>query len=97
MKIKVFTKNKDGKIEFAEDELKKLLDEVYWEGYNDHPHTWTWQTPSWSPYVWTSGVRDITVSSSGVKDITVSSSGFTSIEGTVTLPSGSIVNTERGE
>lgn len=83
MKIKVFTKNKDGKIEFAEDELKNLLDEVYWEGYNDHPHTWTWQTP----YVWTSGV----------KDITVSSSGLTSTEGTVTLPSGSIVNTGRRE
>lgn len=94
MKIKVFTKNKDGKIEFAEDELKKLLDEVYWEGYNDNPHTWTWQTPSWSPYVWTSVAKDITVSSS---DITVSSSSLTSTEATVTLPSDSIVNTERRE
>ena len=86
MKIKVFTKNKDGKIEFAEDELKKLLDEVYWEGYNDHPHTWTWQTPSWSPYVWTSGVKDITVSSS-----------ITNTEETVTIPSSSVINAERGE
>ena len=78
MKIKVFTKNKDGKIEFAEDELKKLLDEVYWEGYNDHPYTFTWQTPSWSPswspFVWKSGVNDITLSSNvkESKDIMVS-------------------------
>ena len=84
MKIKVFTKNKDGKIEFTEDELKKLLDEVYSEGYNDH--TWTWQPP----YVWRSGVNDITVSSSGVNDITLSSSGVNDI----TLLSSDITSTE---
>lgn len=66
MKIKVFTKNKDGKIEFTEDELKKLLDEVYWEGYNDHPFTWTWQTPSYNPYIWTSTTKDITLSSGDI-------------------------------
>lgn len=30
--IKVFTTNKNGKIELTKDELKKLLDEAYWEG-----------------------------------------------------------------
>lgn len=35
MKVKVFTKNQNGKIEFTEDELRKLLDEIYNEGYWD--------------------------------------------------------------
>lgn len=35
MKVKVFTKNQNGKIEFTEDELRKLLDEIYNEGYAD--------------------------------------------------------------
>ena len=34
--IKVFTTNKDGKIELTKDELKALLDEAYWEGYGAH-------------------------------------------------------------
>ena len=32
--IKVFTTNSDGKIEFTEDELKKLLNEVWEDGCN---------------------------------------------------------------
>lgn len=35
MKVKVFTKNQKGKIEFTEKELQKLLDEIYSEGYSD--------------------------------------------------------------
>lgn len=31
--VKIFTKNKDGKIELTEEELKSILDESYWEGY----------------------------------------------------------------
>lgn len=57
MLIKVFTKNKNDKIELSEKELKELLDEAYWDGYKANNHTtWTWQTPSinWSPYYTTS-------------------------------------------
>ena len=67
---KTFKKNKDGKIEFTVDELKKLLDDAYWEGYHDND-TWVYNTPgtgkSWwsSPYVWTSTTAtDITLNSS---------------------------------
>ncbi len=35
MKSKVFKKNKYGKIEFTESELKEVLDEIYNEGFND--------------------------------------------------------------
>ena len=35
MKTKFFTKNNKGKVEFTEKELKKLLDEIYNEGYFD--------------------------------------------------------------
>ena len=51
MMIKVFTTDKDGKIKLTTDELKKLLDEAYWEGYRNNNNTWTYQTPSWSPYI----------------------------------------------
>ena len=50
--IKVFTTNKDGKIELTKDELKKLLDEAYWEGYKSNSSLYVYNTPSWlsSPY-----------------------------------------------
>lgn len=50
--IKVFTTNKDGKIELTKDELKSLLDEAYWEGFRANSHIYTYQTPNWSPYQW---------------------------------------------
>lgn len=43
--IKVFTLNKNGKIELTEKELKQLLDDVYWEGYRDNNKSWTYTTP----------------------------------------------------
>ena len=52
--IKVFTTNKNGKIELTKEELKQLLDEAYWEGYRNNSTTWIYNTPSWSPYTWTS-------------------------------------------
>lgn len=48
MKIRVFTLNKNNKIELTEDELKKLLDESYQDGKND-ARTTTISTPSY-PY-----------------------------------------------
>ena len=50
--IKVFTTNKNGNIELTKDELKKLLDEAYWEGYRANG-CWTYTTPSWQPYYYT--------------------------------------------
>lgn len=48
MKIRVFTLNKNNKIELTEAELKKLLDESYQDGRND-ARTATISTPSY-PY-----------------------------------------------
>lgn len=48
--IKVFTSNKNGKIELTEKELKQLLDNVYWEGYRDNNKSWTYTTPLTYPY-----------------------------------------------
>ena len=48
--IKVFTTNKDGKIELTKDELKNLLDEAYWDGFKANCTTFTYQTPNWTPY-----------------------------------------------
>lgn len=52
--IKVFTTNKEGKIELTKDELKALLDEAYWDGYRNN-NNWVYTTPSWSPYTWSTG------------------------------------------
>lgn len=55
MKTKIFTKNKNNKIEFTEQELKKLLDEIYNDGYWDGTRsTYVYQTPyRWEPFTYT--------------------------------------------
>lgn len=46
--IKIFTKNENNKIEFTEEELKLLLDEVYREGLNDGlSKKYFYATPNW--------------------------------------------------
>ncbi len=62
--IKVFTTNKDGKIELTKDELKKLLDEAYWDGYRANNTIYTYQTPNWSSYQWSvTTTNDYTIKS----------------------------------
>lgn len=65
--IKVFTTNKNGKIELTKDELKNLLDEAYWDGYRANSHVYLYQTPNWTPYQWTAtNATDITLESNNV-------------------------------
>lgn len=52
MMIKVFTTNKDGKIELTKDELKALLDEAYWDGYRANGKCYVYNSPLISPYQW---------------------------------------------
>ena len=51
MKVKVFIKNQEGKIEFTEDELRELLDEIYNEGYWDGTKKYVYTTPYTTPYI----------------------------------------------
>ena len=48
--VKVFTTNSDGKIEFTKDELEKVLNEVWQDGYNSHTSYWWWSSPIATPY-----------------------------------------------
>ena len=48
--IKVFTTDNDGKIALSPDELERLLNEAYWEGYGANNHSYFYRTPNWSPY-----------------------------------------------
>ena len=64
--IKIFTTNKNNKIEFTKEELQKLLDEAYWDGYYAHNGIWTYTTPNYNPYRW-----DVTTSSSGNNQCTI--------------------------
>lgn len=59
--IKVFTTNKNGKIELTVEELKNVLDEAYWEGYRNNNSSWTYNTPNWTPYVYTAKGASTTV------------------------------------
>lgn len=74
--IKVFTTNKNNKIELSKEELKQLLDEAYWEGYNANNHSWTYTTPYVSPFWYsnsdynTSSASTITLNSSSSSDHT---------------------------
>ena len=43
--IKVFTTNKDGKIELTKEELKALLDEAYWDGYKANDGVYIFKIP----------------------------------------------------
>ena len=61
--IKIFTTNKEGKIELTKDELKTLLDESYWEGYRAHNQTYIYNTPTWTPYTWTVSGTNTTITS----------------------------------
>lgn len=59
--IKVFTTNKDGKVELTTKELKEILDEAYWEGYKANNLSWTYNTPNWKPYVCTTNGTNTTI------------------------------------
>lgn len=61
---KEFKFNKNNKIELTKEQLKSLLDDVYWEGYKSGSNTtWTYTTPNWTPYTWTSSTGTITLNS----------------------------------
>lgn len=64
--IKVFEKNKNGKIQLSTKELEKILNEAYWEGYNcASRNVWTYTTPNYwtgtSPYIFTSSATSATI------------------------------------
>lgn len=42
--IKVFQKNKNGKVELSIKELESILNEAYWDGYRAN-NTYTYTTP----------------------------------------------------
>ena len=65
--IKIFTTNKEGKIEFTKEELKSLLDEAYWEGYRANSNSFFYS----SPITWTATTHDSTMKPSQSDNITI--------------------------
>lgn len=89
--IKVFTTNKNGKIEFTKDELKKLLDEAYWEGYRASGDTYTYLTPNWQPYCWNATVTAANSSANSTLTLNSNTTSGTACDGsTLTLNSKTI-------
>lgn len=70
--VKTFSKNENNKIEFSENELKKLLDEIFFEGYQIGLNKrYTYTTPIWTytntyPYSTISNSDSITWSTTDV-------------------------------
>lgn len=96
--VKVFTKNKQGKIEFTESELKKLLDEVYQDGYQNgkgqnvywysppwwyNYHDWTWYSPYCITNASTTPING-TISGSSISNVITNSDYSTSTSATIT-------------
>ncbi len=88
MKTKVFTKNKQGKIEFTERELKNLLDEIYDEGYNDgskkyyyttpYHYNWpTWYSTTTTPLSYTTTAASSNITCNNDSGITITTSDIT--------------------
>ena len=51
MQVKVFKFDRNGKVSFTQEELEKLLNEVYNGGYSDGKRAgnyWTWTSPYWT-------------------------------------------------
>lgn len=89
MKTKIFTKNKQGKIEFTERELKALLDEIYNDGYNDGSKKYYYTTPyyyHWPYYGSTTPITYCTTNAStaGNSGITISASDYSTGSTTIT-------------
>lgn len=86
--IKVFTTNKNGKIELTKDELKKLLDEAYWEGYRANSNTYTYHTPNWDPYCW--NTTTAATSGTGTGCVSTITNSSNDVPSTLTLESNTI-------
>ena len=82
--IKVFTTNKNGKIELTKEELKNLLDEAYWDGYraNNCIYTYTSPTvhPTWQPYSWTACGSSITLNANDISSSSTTSSNTSEVK-----------------
>lgn len=86
--IKVFTTNKNGKIELTKDELKALLDEAYWDGYRAHNGSYIYTSPTVAPYK-----RNITCGSSAT-NVTLTNTVCDHTVGTADIGIGASVDKE---
>lgn len=57
MKIKVFTTDQKGYITLTQKELQELLNEAYWEGYNEGDRTISTYPNRPNPYYWTTATN----------------------------------------
>lgn len=84
--IKIFTMNKNGKIELSKEELQKLLDDSYWEGYRANSTIYTYHSPTvGSPWTITCNTASNTATANTIDLNTVTTSAATDKNLNVTL------------
>lgn len=64
-RVVVIEKNKDGKIEFTKDELQKMLDDAYNQGYLDGKAT-KWDTITYPSHPWYVSTNSNTVATDNI-------------------------------
>lgn len=93
--VKVFTPNKNGKIEFTKKELENLLNEVWRDGYNSNTN-YTWHSPWWYGNTYTAvsctdSTSTVTIPSSDNITLTSNNATLSSNDiskGTITIKTG---------
>ena len=90
--IKVFTLNKNGKIELTKKQLEQLLNESYWEGYNrgNNSRWWTYTSPS----VITTPLTTATIQADSHNPYTINSSDISNNSITIKTNTANTIKTE---
>lgn len=97
MRIKIFTPNEYGRIELTKEELEKLLNESYQQGWNDKPYydsyryypAATYYSNSTNPYEIISTLKTATCADTATAECI---NGATNCSATSTLDNASITN-----
>lgn len=66
MKIKIMYPNRDGRLEFSKNELEKLLEEAYNEGYKDGKNSNTYTVKDYTYYPSVSYLNGVTCNATSV-------------------------------
>lgn len=80
MKIKIMYPNRDGRLEFSKNELEKLLEEAYNEGYKDGKNSNSYTVRDYTYYPSVSYLNGVTCNGTGSADSVYSTAADNSLK-----------------
>jgi alcohol dehydrogenase YqhD (iron-dependent ADH family) len=81
MKIKIMYPNRDGRLEFSKNELEKLLEEAYNEGYKDGKNSNSYTVRDYTCYPSVSYLNGVTYNTDGAYSTHTVDSSLTAVSG----------------